>query len=72
MTAQLKGQIVTASFEDGVSRGPECGDDDCECTEHTYSPRPAGTYLTIRLDEDTSIGLWRVAVVLDPLDGAKL
>lgn len=58
----MGGQIVTASFEDGLDHGFLCGLDECECPEHEGSPRPAGTYITIRLDEDAPVGLWRVSV----------
>ena len=57
----MTGQIVTASFEDG--QGSElCGLEDCECPQHEYAPRPKGTYITVRLDSDPSIGLWQVTV----------
>lgn len=66
MTTTMTGQIVTASFEDGVERETYCGLDDCECPDHEGPARPAGTYLTIRLDdEDAPIGLWRVSVSVD-------
>ena len=58
----LTGRIVTASFEDGIDRGPSCGAEDCECPDQEGEPTPAGTYITIRLDEDAPVGLWRVAV----------
>lgn len=58
----MSGQIVTASFDDGEDHGFLCGLEDCECPEHEGSPRPAGTYITIRLDDDHPVGLWRVAV----------
>lgn len=58
----MTGTIRTASFEDGVERPPFCGLEDCECPDHDGPPIPAGTYITIRLDEDYPIGLWRVTV----------
>ena len=58
----MKGQIVTASFEDGLDHDFLCGLEDCECPEHEGSPLPAGTYVTVRLDEDAPIGLWRVRI----------
>jgi len=58
----MNGEIVTASFEDGVERAPDCGLEECDCPDHEGAPRPAGTYITIRLDEDAPVGLWRVAV----------
>lgn len=58
----MTGQIVTASFEDGIDRGPECGNDECDCNEHEGAPRKAGTYILVRLDEDVPVGLWRVTV----------
>jgi hypothetical protein len=63
MSVILAGQIVTVAFEDGVEHEPYCGLEDCECPDHDGPPRPAGTYITIRLDDpEASIGLWRVAV----------
>lgn len=62
---KMTGKIVTASFEDGVDRGAECGLEDCECPEHSYGPRPAGTYILVRLDEDYPIGVWRVSVSVE-------
>lgn len=64
MTEQsvMTGQIVTASFEDGKDREPYCGLEECECPDHEGPPRPAGTYITIHLDDDLPIGLWRVRV----------
>ena len=64
MTAreEMSGKIVTASFEDGIDHGPLCGMDDCECPDHDGRIIPAGTYITIRLDADVPIGLWRVTV----------
>ncbi|MHA3723803.1 hypothetical protein ACXR2T_07980 [Leucobacter sp. HY1910] len=50
-----RGRIVTASFEDGES-GFDCGLEDCECPEHDQSPMAAGTYVTIKLDQDERIG----------------
>lgn len=58
----IAGKIVTASFEDGAERGPDCGLEYCECPEHEGKPRPAGTYVTVRLDEDHPVGLWDVAL----------
>ena len=65
MSDQMTGQIVTASFEDGVEREPGCGLEDCECPDHEGGPRPAGTYITIRLDADAPVGFWRVTVARD-------
>lgn len=61
----MLGSIVTASFEDGEDYGPLCGLDACECPEHDYPPKPMGTYITVKLDENHPIGLWRVRVTLE-------
>lgn len=63
--AQLSGQIVAASLEDGVTAlAASCSDDECECPEHDVAAPPRGTYATVRLhDEDQGVGLWRVRLV---------
>ena len=61
MTKKMTGQIVTIAFEDGKSR-LDCGLEDCECPEHEGRIAPAGTYVTVRLDEDHRIGLTRATV----------
>ena len=58
----LTGQIRGMAFEDGIDHGPECGNDDCECPDHEGPPRPAGTYITIRMDGDPRIGMWQVRI----------
>lgn len=58
----MAGRIVTASFEDGKDHGIICGLEGCECPDHEGPVVPAGTYITIRLDEDCSIGLWPVRI----------
>lgn len=57
----MTGQIHTVALEDGIERAPYCGLEDCECPDHEYA-LPAGTYITIRLDEEFPVGLWRVAL----------
>ena len=64
----MTGQIVTASFEDGLDHDFLCGLEGCECPEHEGSPRPAGTYITIHLDDDLPIGFWRVRVEREASD----
>lgn len=69
MSAQvMTGEIRTAAWEDGIEREPYCGLEDCECPDHDGPPPPAGTYITIRLDEDWPVGLWRVEVRAVPAD----
>ena len=63
----VAGQIVTASLENGKTR-VECGLEDCECPEHDWPVPPAGTYITVRLDEDCQIGLFRVRVHTLPVE----
>lgn len=61
-TQPMTGRIVTAAFEDGVDRPPFCGLEDCECPDHDVPPVPAGTYVTIRLDEDYPVRLSGVTI----------
>lgn len=58
----MSGQIVTAMFEDGVEREPDCGLENCDCPDHEGPPRPAGTYVLVKLDQDAPVGLWPVTV----------
>ena len=58
----LTGEIRGLAFEDGEPHGIYCGLDDCGCPDHDNPPRPAGTYITVRLDGDPPVGLWRVQV----------
>ena len=67
LEAGVAGQIVTASLENGKTR-VECGLEDCECPEHDWPVPPAGTYITVRLDEDCQIGLFRVRVHTLPVE----
>lgn len=53
------GLIQQVAFSDGRDDGPDCGYEACECPAHEYGPLAAGTYVTIRLDEDHAVGLWR-------------
>lgn len=62
IAGRMAGKIVTASFEDGKVHKDACGLEDCECPDHEGEPLPAGTYITVRLDEDYPVGLWRVSV----------
>ncbi|WRS29625.1 hypothetical protein U6G28_08865 [Actinomycetaceae bacterium MB13-C1-2] len=57
----IKGQIVAASWENG-HRKVECDLEDCPCPTHEESPLPPGTYVTVRLPENTPIGLWNVYI----------
>lgn len=61
MSSQMTGRIVSASFETGRNDSV-CGLDGCECPEHEAAPIPAGTYVTVRLDEDYRIGASRVKI----------
>lgn len=59
------GTVVSAEFSRGTpSITTEC--EDCGCPEHDYereNPTPAGTYITVRLDDDSArVGLMRVVV----------
>ena len=57
-----RGRIVTASFENGTG-DLDCGLEECECPEHEQPPRPAGTYVTVRLvDKDERVGLTDVEI----------
>lgn len=67
LEAGVTGRIVTASFEDGKTR-VECSLEDCECPEHDWPVLPAGTYITVRLDEDCHVGLFRVRVHTLPVE----
>lgn len=58
----LTGEIRGLAFEDGEPHGIYCGLDECGCPDHDDPPRPAGTYITVRLDGDPPVGLWRVQV----------
>ena len=58
----LTGEIRGLAFEDGEPHGIYCGLDDCGCPDHDNPPRPAGTYITVRLDGEPPVGLWRVQV----------
>lgn len=61
MTERMSGQIVTVAWEDGKTLN-DCGYEGCECPDHGNNPVPAGTYVTIRLDEDRPLGLWRATI----------
>lgn len=59
------GVITTATFSRGdVYRDADC-DVECECVCHDEPPLPEGTYVTVKLDRDESIGLRRVRVLDD-------
>ena len=58
----LTGEIRGLAFEDGEPHGIYCGLDECGCPDHDDPPRPAGTYITVRLDGEPPVGLWRVQV----------
>lgn len=58
----MTGEIRALAFEDGKDHGIICGLEDCECPDHDDPPRRAGTYITVRLDGQPRIGLWRVRV----------
>ena len=58
----LTGEIRGPAFEDGEPHGIYCGLDECGCPDHDDPPRPAGTYITVRLDGEPPVGLWRVQV----------
>lgn len=62
MSDTMTGEIRGLAFEDGKPHRYDCGLDGCECPDHDESPRPAGTYITIRLDDAPPIGFWRVKV----------
>ena len=66
MSDEMVGEVRAIAFEDGKDYGPECGIEDCECPDHDYPPRSAGTYMTIRFDGNPSVGLWRVQVTRVP------
>ena len=56
------GVITTATFSRGdVYRDADC-DVECECVCHDEPPLPEGTYVTVKLDRDESIGLRRVLI----------
>lgn len=69
MRAALTGRVVTAEFSDGIAL--PCADCEgsescCGCCESVHRGRPAGTYVTVRLDdEDARIGLGRVTVTYE-------
>ena len=63
---EMVGDVRIIAWEDGIERGPDCGLEDCECPEHDYPARPAGTYITIRFDGAPRVGLWRVRVTREP------
>lgn len=62
------GQIVTATFSDGEDPVmQDCLDNGCECGCHDEAPLPAGTYVTVRLDDpDARVGIGRVNVEHTP------
>ena len=66
---QLTGTVTGAQFSDGKPREIDCGLDLCDCPEHEWDaehPTPAGTYITVRLDEDAPVGFGRVTVTYEP------
>ena len=65
----LTGEIRGLAFEDGEPHGIYCGLDECGCPDHDNPPRPAGTYITVRLDGEPPVGLWRVQVRRIPVPG---
>lgn len=65
MSNQMTGRIVAASFETGGSNF-DCGLERCECPEHEAPPLPAGTYVTVRLDEDCQVGAGKVRIEMLP------
>ncbi|MDN3309313.1 hypothetical protein QWJ90_00020 [Microbacterium oryzae] len=67
----MTGEIRAVQFEDGEPM--QCSLEDCECPEHEGLTRRAGTYLTIRLDDDAfnGAGSWRVEVRRVAEDTAK-
>ncbi|KUG58949.1 hypothetical protein [Nesterenkonia jeotgali] len=47
-----RGRIVSAHFSDGEDhRTDDCIINDCGCECHEDPPQPAGTYVTVRLDD---------------------
>lgn len=61
MSEAMTGKIVTASFESGKG-GYDCGLEGCDCPDHEQEPIPAGTYITVKLDQDWPVGLFDVEV----------
>ncbi len=60
-TEAMTGEIRALTFEDGKPHRYDCGLDGCECPDHEDdTPRPAGTYITVRLDGAPPLGFWRV------------
>lgn len=57
----MEGRITAVAWEDG-KRKDECELEDCPCPTHEEAPRPPGTYITVRLPEDTPVGPWKVIV----------
>lgn len=60
---EMHGQIVTIEFVE-ADRNYVCGLEDCECPDHDFERKP-GTYVTVRMDEDVRIGLWRATVATE-------
>lgn len=58
---QWKGKVVTAQFSDGEDWN-ECEDEDCFCPNPEQRVLPAGTYITVKLDEDYGIGCFPVTI----------
>lgn len=64
----LTGRVVTAEFSDGIELPcADCaGESCCGCCESVHQGRPAGVYVTVRLDDESArIGLGRVTVTYE-------
>ena len=58
------GELIAMRFEDGKHHR-FVGCEDCECQEHDEDPSPAGTYVTIRLDDPKfRLGFGQVTVAV--------
>lgn len=61
------GTVVGAHFADGKPSIDYDCDQNCDCPEHDYereSPKAAGTYVEVKLDnKDARVGLGRVVVL---------